>query len=111
MAGVMIRETLTQSATYASENRSNGVGGHYYCYFVDRSTTGGATSSKWQQGPDATTLPIWVKVTRSGSTFTGYTSSDGVYWTQNGASQTITMATSVYIGFFAASGAEKPAGQ
>ncbi len=101
-AGVMIRETLTQGATHADEDRANNGAGSYYCYFVNRSTTGGSTSS--QQGPSAFTLPIWVKVTRSGNTFTGYTSSDGIYWTQNGTSQTITMATNVYIGFMAASG-------
>lgn len=95
-AGVMIRETLTQSSTHAEEGRL----GYYYCYFSSRTTTGGSMGA--QQGP--TGLPIWVKVTRSGNTFTGYTSTDGVYWTQNGTSQTINMATNVYIGLIADSG-------
>ena len=43
-------------------------------------------------------LPYWVKVTRSGSAFSGYASLDGVNWVQVGNTQTITMATNVYIG-------------
>jgi len=101
-AGVMIRETLTQGSTHADEDRANNGSGYYYCYFVNRPTTGGSTS--FQQGPSAFSLPVWVKVTRSGNTFTGYTSSDGVFWTQNGTSQTISMATNVYIGLMVGSG-------
>jgi regulation of enolase protein 1 (concanavalin A-like superfamily) len=41
--------------------------------------------------------PYWVKVTRTGNTFTCYCSSNGSTWTQT-SSQTITMATNVYIG-------------
>jgi len=44
------------------------------------------------------TLPYWVKVVRSGSTFSGYNSLDGVNWTQVGTAQTINMAQNVYIG-------------
>ena len=41
--------------------------------------------------------PYWVKLVRSASTFTGYSSPDGVTWTLVG-SQTISMAANVYIG-------------
>ncbi|MDB6018174.1 MAG: hypothetical protein JWR19_2663, partial [Pedosphaera sp.] len=41
--------------------------------------------------------PYWVRVVRSGNTFTGYLSPDGVTWTQQGTT-TLTMASSVYIG-------------
>jgi YD repeat-containing protein len=91
-AGVMIRETLTAGSTLAFMERGYANIG----YFTYRTTTGGSTSS--QQGPYIPSLPYWLKVTRSGSTFAGYTSTDGVTWTQAGTSQTITMATSVYIG-------------
>jgi RHS repeat-associated protein len=104
LAGVMIRETLTESSTHADEVRANDGGGYYYCYFMNRPTTGGSSNNQWQQGPSAFNPPIWVKITRSGNTFTGYTSSDGVYWTQNGTSQTISMATNVYIGLTTGSG-------
>ena len=39
-----------------------------------------------------------MRVVRSGSTFTGYKSSDGVNWTQAGTSQTITMAQNANMG-------------
>jgi len=50
------------------------------------------------------TLPYWMKVTRSGSTFSSYASLDGVTWVQLGASQSISMAQSVYVGLAANSG-------
>jgi hypothetical protein len=42
--------------------------------------------------------PYWVKVTKVGSTFTGYVSADGKTWTQQGTPQAITMTDPVYIG-------------
>ena len=92
-AGVMIRETLTPSSTNAFTPKQ-GVGGTNYL-FSYRSTTSGSTS---QTSVNAASLPYWVKVTRSGSTFSGYISPDGSSWTQVGTSQTISMATDVYIG-------------
>ncbi len=41
--------------------------------------------------------PYWVKLVRSGNTFTGYRSSDGSNWTQVG-SETISMNSTVYVG-------------
>jgi hypothetical protein len=60
-----------------------------------RTAAGGNTS---QPGSVFATLPYWLKVSRSGSTFSSYTSSDGVSWTPLGPSQTITMGQSVYVG-------------
>jgi hypothetical protein len=50
------------------------------------------------------TLPYWVKVSRSGSTFSSFISSDGVNWVQLGTSQTISMAQNVYVGLAITSG-------
>lgn len=55
--------------------------------FPTRSGTGGNMS--WIDGP-AMSAPQWFKLQRSGSTFTGYTSDDGVTWTGVGTN-TITM--------------------
>ncbi|HXJ06572.1 MAG TPA: hypothetical protein VNH65_15820, partial [Candidatus Acidoferrum sp.] len=44
------------------------------------------------------------KVSRSGNTFSSYTSPDGVNWTQRGTSQTINMAQNVYVGLAVNSG-------
>jgi YD repeat-containing protein len=102
-AGVMIRETLGAGSTHADMDRMNFLGnGNYYCVFAYRASTGSSLSTT--QGPLAQTLPYWLKVSRSGNTFTAYSSTDGVSWTQTGASQTISMATNVYIGLAVTSG-------
>jgi RHS repeat-associated protein len=90
-AGVMIRETLTSPATEAYTNYYNKSGSYFYY----RSTTGG--TPQYAPGPYAG-MPYWLKLTRSGNTFTGFASSDGVNWYQLGLSQTITMATNAFIG-------------
>ncbi|MGA8367490.1 MAG: IPT/TIG domain-containing protein [Candidatus Acidiferrales bacterium] len=89
-AGVMIRETLSPSATMADTDYNN----NGYAYFHYRLTTGGNASSTTL----STTLPRWLKVVRSGNSFSGYASADGMNWTQIGSTQTITMAQNVYIG-------------
>lgn len=90
--GVMIRETLTSGSTHAFSlfipNQA----------WLDYRPTTGASTINQATGFVASAYPYWVKVTRSGSTFSAYMSLDGVYWTQAGASQTITMAQNVYIG-------------
>jgi hypothetical protein len=70
-------------------------------YFDVRTITGGGTS---EPGTVSATLPYWVKVTRSGSSFSSYTSSDGVNWTLLGTSQTIGMGQTAYVGLAATSG-------
>jgi hypothetical protein len=41
---------------------------------------------------------VWVKLTRSGNTFSGYYSTDGVTWTQIGTAQTIALNPTVQAG-------------
>src|SRR4029077_15348452 len=50
------------------------------------------------QRASTVSLPYWIQLVRSGSTFAGYSSLDGVNWTQIGPSQTINMAQNVYVG-------------
>ena len=91
-AGVMIRETLNPGATMAF---SAWTPSSSYIYFASRTTTGGsdgATSSNTEH------LPYWIEVVRSGNTFSGYMSPDGVNWVQMGSSVTISMAQNAYIG-------------
>jgi RHS repeat-associated protein len=90
-AGVMIRETLNPSATMAYTEYRLG-----YVYFGYRTTTGGAASVSQQSYSES--LPYWVEVVRSGSSFSSYMSLDGVNWAQIGSTETINMATNVYIG-------------
>lgn len=88
-AGVMIRETLDAGSRHAS-------------MFV---TPTMGTAFQWRADPNAGSghggyggaPPAWVKLSRRGSTFTGYTSSDGVNWAYVG-SATIYMGSTVYVG-------------
>ncbi len=90
-AGVMIRDTLAANSAYAGifMTPSNGAAFQY------RTTAGGASTNIATAGLVA---PYWVKLARVGSTFTAYTSADGITWTARGTPQTITMGTSIYVG-------------
>jgi poly(hydroxyalkanoate) depolymerase family esterase len=89
-AGVMIRESLTDNAAnaFVAVTPGNGV------TWQSRSSTGGGSGNAATGGLSA---PYWVKLVRSGNTFTGYVSPDGTNWTQQG-SATFTMASTAYVG-------------
>jgi regulation of enolase protein 1 (concanavalin A-like superfamily) len=89
-AGVMVRESLAANSVHAFCLVSAGSG----VSFQRRTATAGTSASTTTAGIAA---PYWVRVVRSGSTFTASVSPDGVSWTTQG-SASITMATSVYIG-------------
>ena len=89
-AGVMIRASLTITAAKAfiAVTPGNGVN------WEARSTTGGNTAG---QGLGGLSAPYWVKLVRSGNTFTGYRSPDGSVWTQQGTA-TCTMPSAAFVG-------------
>jgi hypothetical protein len=89
-AGVMIRESLTAGSRHACMALTAGNG----LAFQRRVTTDGVST---HTAGGAGTAPYWVRVTRVGSTFTGYRSTDGITWTAVG-SETITMGATVYVG-------------
>jgi len=89
-AGVMIREALTANSKHAMVDITPGHGAE----FSRRGSTGGSTGVTGLGGVAA---PYWVKLVRSGNTFSAYVSSDGNSWRSLG-SDVITMASSVYIG-------------
>ena len=89
-AGVMIRETLNSGSTAAFAFFQS------YMFFGYRTTTGAAATVPG--GTVISGLPYWLKLARSGNTFTAYISHNGLYWTQLGTTQTIAMGTNVYIG-------------
>lgn len=88
-AGVMIRETLNANAKHADMLITTGNGAD----FQYRSAIGGET----QDTTVAAILPVWLKLTRSGNSFTGYVSENGTEWTLAGQT-TISMSSQVYIG-------------
>ncbi|MFA6186376.1 MAG: hypothetical protein WC770_04070 [Phycisphaerae bacterium] len=89
-AGVMIRETLTATSKHAMMVVTPGNG----TAFQRRTSTG---SSSDHTAGSGVTAPYWVKLVRSGDTFSGYESPDGSSWTFVD-SVDISMATNVYIG-------------
>jgi regulation of enolase protein 1 (concanavalin A-like superfamily) len=64
-----------------------------------RASTGGNVTGVSTAGLHA---PYWVRITRAGSKFTSYRSSDGITWTPV-STNTITMASSVNVGLFVCS--------
>lgn len=87
--GVMMRETLTAGSKNAFMLVSPGKGSA----FQRRPKTGGISQSTVVSGY----APMWVKVVRKGSVFTGYKSMDGVTWTSVG-SVTMNMVATIYVG-------------
>ncbi len=89
-AGLMIRQSLNSDSKHASIflTPANGVAFQY------RASTGGSSTDV---GDNTYTAPDWLKIVRSGTTFTAYRSSNGSTWTQIGTTS-ISMNSSVYIG-------------
>ena len=89
-AGVMFRNGLTASAFEAMMAVTPGNG----ATFQYRNSSFPNSNSVTKGGPSA---PYWVKLVRSGNTFTGYDSPDGVTWTLVG-SAVISMGTTIDVG-------------
>ena len=89
-AGVMIRSSLAANAVhgYASVSAGRGIA------FQTRTSAGGNTSSTsgGSAGP-----PRWVRILRTGSTLTAYTSTDGKAWTTI-SSRTVPLGATAYVG-------------
>ncbi len=89
-AGVMMRESLNANARHAFMMVTPGKG----LAFQRRTTTGGkSTHTSGGTG----TAPYYLKLTRTGNTFSARKSRDGVTWSLVG-SQSISMASTIYIG-------------
>jgi FKBP-type peptidyl-prolyl cis-trans isomerase 2/regulation of enolase protein 1 (concanavalin A-like superfamily) len=88
LAGLMIRNDLSAGAAMAFMGIFAGGGGD----FEIRATTGGAAGNTTGGG-----TPSWIRLVRSGNSFTGYESNDGVTWTAVG-SAAVAMGTTVDVG-------------
>jgi len=90
-AGVMFRATEDANSAHASMFVTPGHG----VTFQWRTSAGSNAASNFTTASGS--APIWVKLVRSGNTFTGYSSTDGITWTSRG-SATITMPSAVKAG-------------
>jgi len=97
--GVMIREGTNAGSRNAAVLMTPGGG----VVFQRRTSTGGSTASTQASG---VVVPRWVKLVRTGNSFSAYHSADGVAWTQIGTSQTNNMATSATLGLAVTSHAD-----
>ncbi|HTK75148.1 MAG TPA: NF038122 family metalloprotease [Gemmataceae bacterium] len=88
-AGVMIRQGVNTDSrnAFLAVTRSSGI------RFTSRTAAGKTTDSIASTGA----APVWLRLTRSGSTFTAYKSPDGTHWSQIGT-RTISMTNPVLIG-------------
>jgi regulation of enolase protein 1 (concanavalin A-like superfamily) len=88
-AGVMMRETLAAGAKEAAMHvtPTNGTVMTY------RTATGGSSDGSFA----SSAAPEWVKLVRSGNTFTASQSTDGNTWTQVGTIS-ISMSSTIYVG-------------
>ncbi len=89
-SGVMMRETLAAGSAHAFSMISAGNGAG----FQRRALTDFLSEHTAGPGVGA---PYWVRLVRSGNTFTAYASATGTGWTLVGTQQ-VTMAQSIYVG-------------
>jgi hypothetical protein len=92
-AMVMMRDGTGAGAPYASALLSPTSTNGYRMQY--RTTSGGSTTSV--AGP-ASAVPAYLRVTRSGSSFSTFYSTDGATFTQIGTAQTITMGNTITVG-------------
>ena len=86
-SGVMIKQSTATGTNYALLAVTPGNGIAFQSDF-NYNVSGGSY-----------TLPVWLKLTRSGSTITAYTSTDGSTWTTAGTA-TVSLTDPVTIGLF-----------
>jgi hypothetical protein len=104
-AGVMIRETLRPNSKNAFMLETANVGGGFnnQPIFQWRTDTGGFTSDS-ETGFGTQAAPVWLRLVRSGNSFTGFWAKDIANgkkhgpWIQVDSPVTVNMATTVYVG-------------
>ncbi len=103
MAGVMIRVLLIPGSPYVfmgisanTDTRDHGI------TFWGREAINGPAD---HESTGDVTGPYWVKVKRSGDTFSGYSSSDGREWIERYSTTAAGIPASIYIGYAVTSNA------
>lgn len=111
ISGLMIRESLEDDAAAAmvstSVVKADKQATPYSVHFSARTKEGEAILAPGENDrPEdigvpsikGTTLPYWLKISKTGSTITGYASEDGKTWTEVGSKE-IKVGKEIYIGF------------
>jgi ABC-type transport system involved in multi-copper enzyme maturation permease subunit len=94
-AGIIIKASTTQGSAYAAMMVTGSHGVQLqYDYTGDAPGLAGAVSAA---------SPRWLRLTRSGDTFTGYDSADGAHWTKVGVATLSGLPSTVQGGLFATS--------
>jgi ABC-type transport system involved in multi-copper enzyme maturation permease subunit len=94
-AGIIVQATTRRGSAYAAMMITGAHGVRMqYDYTGDVPGSAGAVSA---------TSPRWLRLTRSGDTFTGYDSADGARWTKVAAVNLAGLAPTVQGGLFATS--------
>ncbi|WP_328923811.1 DUF1349 domain-containing protein [Streptomyces sp. NBC_00190] len=97
-AGIIIKDGARQGTSYAALmlTGSHGVRMQYdYHHDIVGSAVGADAVS-----PES---PLWLRLTRSGSTITGYESADGKQWSKVGTAKLSALPGTVQVGLFATS--------
>jgi uncharacterized repeat protein (TIGR03806 family) len=89
-AGVMFRENISPGSKHALMAVTAGGGAAFQWRATENNSSGNADGPSCQ-------IPYWVKLVRSGDTFTGYISADGENW-RRVDSVTIPMEKKIYVG-------------
>ena len=88
LAGVMMR-----AGFHADAANCNMLVTPSQAVYQARGATGGSTTSTLATGSNQ-----WVRIVRSNNVFTGYSSPDGISWTQVGTPQRIPLSDPIYVG-------------
>jgi ABC-type transport system involved in multi-copper enzyme maturation permease subunit len=98
-AGVMVKRDAQPGSAYAAVLLTGGHGVRMQYNFTG-DVAGGA-------GPAPATQPRWLRLVRTGATFTGYESADGSSWTQVGSARLTGLPATAEVGMFVTSPPEQ----
>lgn len=101
--GLMIRQSLTNNSVHATIAIKPGDGASTGVEFLCRTTSGGNTVHSSGSPVAGVVPPRFLKLVRSGNSFTAYQSDAGSVWTQVGLTETINMSGTVYVGLIVCS--------
>ncbi len=92
--GVMVRDSLASTAASACVYTQPSLNKFQFTY----RPTIGASSTTATVSPLNASPNNWVRITRTGNSFSAYESANGSSWTQIGSTQTFAMASTYYVG-------------